>query len=258
MTTWIIVIAALVVVVQLVRKSMRTVPLYEQLVVRRLSGTPIVKDPGRRVVLPFLDVEHRVDTRPVVAEFSAVDIHTSDGVPLTVTGVVHSHVRNPVALLANVADQRVATAHAAQSALQWLVPQHPLEVVADKRDELTADLTRTTAHYTHEWGIEVTRVEIRSVALPQSLRAALNREMEERRLASAKAIQAQGELEAARILKVAAQELEGSPIAVQLRQLMTLRDIASEQSSTIVVPLPVELARLLDGVGAQPRQVPGG
>jgi regulator of protease activity HflC (stomatin/prohibitin superfamily) len=245
MIRWIVGIVALVAVIQLVRKSLRTVPLYQALVVTRLGGVPQVKEPGRRMVLPLLDVDQLVDMRPTVAGFESVEVRTSDGVPLTISGAVHSRAVDPLAVVRNVADQREATAHAARSAVQWLVPQHPLEVVAQERTQLVSGLTSATHRYTEAWGIEVTRVEITSVVLPQGLRSALNRELEERRLASAKAIQAQGELEAARILKVAAQELQGSPGALHLRQLMTLRDIAGDQSSTIVVPLPVELAQLV-------------
>lgn len=204
----------------------------------RLSGT---KGPGIIVIIPFVDKMIKVDLRTVTMDVPPQDIITRDNVPVKVNAVVYFRVMDPAKSVVKIERYIVATSQIAQTTLRSILGQAELDDLLSRRDKINQDLQKIIDEQTDPWGVKVSIVEIKDVELPQTIQRAFARQAEAERERRAKIINAEGEFQASEKLSDAARVLSQYPVSVQLRFLQTLKEIASEQNSTIIFPVPIDL-----------------
>lgn len=228
-------------VVLLLLYAIRILREYERGVVFLLGRYQSVKGPGLVIIIPFIQTMERVDLRIVVMDVPTQDVISQDNVSVRVNAVVYFRVVDPKAAIINVERFYDAVSQLAQTTLRSVLGKHELDEMLSERDKLNSDIQEILDEHTDAWGVKVTNVEIKHVDLDESMIRAIARQAEAERSRRAKIIHAEGESQAAAKLTDAAKELSKSPNAMTLRYLQTLIDIAGEQNSTIVFPLPVEL-----------------
>jgi regulator of protease activity HflC (stomatin/prohibitin superfamily) len=216
--------------------AVRILREYERGVVFALGRYTGTKGPGFFLLVPFVQQMVRVDLRVVVDEVPI----SRDNVSVKVNAVIYFRVVDPERAIIQVNNYLVATSQLAQTTLRWMLGKHDLDTMLTERDRLNADIQDVLDKQTEAWGIKVSNVEIKRIDLNESMIRAIARQVAERSR-RAKIINAQGEQQAAQKLVDAAQILAPVPQAMQLRYLATLFDIASERSSTIVFPFPIDL-----------------
>jgi regulator of protease activity HflC (stomatin/prohibitin superfamily) len=243
---WLIVAGVLILLVLLVASSLKVVTEYERAVFFRLGHLKGAKGPGLIVVIPVIDRIVRVSLRTVALEIPVQELVTKDNVTVRVNGVTYYVVRDPIRAVMTVQDYQFATAQVSQVTLLTVLRQVDLDSLLRERETIGSRLRTLIDSATEPWGVEVTMVEIKDVELPEQMKRVMAREAESERERRAKKIHAQGEFEAAETLASAAGEMERHPIALQLRTLSTLSEIAAERNSTIIFPLPFELLRALE------------
>jgi len=189
----------------------------------------------------------RVDLRTLVFDVPTQDVISRDNVSVKVNAVVYFRVVDPQKAIINVEDFFAATSQLAQTTLRSVLGQHELDEMLASRDKLNRDIQAILDAQTESWGIKVSNVEIKQIDLGESMIRAMARQAEAERERRAKIIHAEGEKQAADMLVQAAGQLSTQPQAIQLRYLQTLMEIAGEQSSTIVFPLPMDLIAPLLG-----------
>jgi regulator of protease activity HflC (stomatin/prohibitin superfamily) len=225
---------------------------YERGVIFRLGKLlPQPKGPGIIFVFRPIDSIVRISLRTVVFDVPPQDIISRDNVSVKVNAVVYFRVVDPRRAVVEVENYNYATSQLAQTTLRSVLGQAELDDLLAERDRLNAQLQQILDHQTDPWGIKVSAVEVKHVDLPQDMQRAMARQAEAEREKRAKIIHAEGELIASEKLAQAAAILDQQPSAITLRYLQTLTDIASEQNSTIVFPLPIELMRVLGGGGVR-------
>lgn len=243
------VLAAFLVIV-ILRAAVRILPEYERGVVFRLGRvTSSPKGPGLILLIPIVDRLVRVSLRTVTMDIPPQDIITMDNVTVRVNAVTYFRVLDPQRAILEIEDYRFATSQIAQTTLRSIIGQVSLDQLLTNRDEINQNLQRIIDGLTDPWGVKVSLVEVKDVELPDSMRRAMAREAEAERERRAKIIHAQGEKQAAEALAQAAESMQGYPAAMQLRMLQTMTEVAAEQNSTLIFPLPMELLRVLDGLG---------
>jgi len=226
--------------------SIQILAEYERGVIFRLGKLlPQPKGPG--VVLVFRPIDRivRISLRTVVLDVPPQDIITRDNVSVKVNAVVYFRVVDPRRAVVEVENYNYATSQLAQTTLRSVLGQAELDDLLAERDRLNSQLQQILDHQTDPWGIKVSAVEVKHVDLPQDMQRAMARQAEAEREKRAKIIHAEGELIASEKLAQAAGVLAQQPSAITLRYLQTLTEIGSEQNSTIVFPLPIELLRFL-------------
>ena len=216
---------------------------YERGVVFRLGRIIPVKGPGLVIIWPIIDKMVRVSLRTVTMDVPPQDVITRDNVSVKVNAVVYFRVMDPIKAVTEVEDFYFATSQIAQTTLRSVVGQSHLDDLLSKRDEINAELQRIIDFQTEPWGIKVTAVEVKNVDLPQEMLRAIARQAEAERERRAKVIHAEGEFQAAEKLKEAAKILAPEPMALQLRYLQTLTEIATEKTSTTIFPVPIDLLK---------------
>ncbi len=216
---------------------------YERGVVFRLGRIIPVKGPGLVIIWPIIDKMVRVSLRTVTMDVPPQDVITRDNVSVKVNAVVYFRVMDPIKAVTEVEDFYFATSQIAQTTLRSVVGQSHLDELLSKRDEINAELQRIIDFQTEPWGIKVTAVEVKNVDLPQEMLRAIARQAEAERERRAKVIHAEGEFQAAEKLKEAAKILAPEPMALQLRYLQTLTEIATEKTSTTIFPVPIDLLK---------------
>ncbi len=242
-------LAALLAIV-ILRAAVRILPEYERGVVFRLGRvTDSPKGPGLILLIPIVDRLVRVSLRTVTMDIPPQDIITMDNVTVRVNAVTYFRVLDPQRAILEIEDYRFATSQIAQTTLRSIIGQVSLDQLLTNRDEINQNLQRIIDGLTDPWGVKVSLVEVKDVELPDSMRRAMAREAEAERERRAKIIHAQGEKQAAEALAQAAESMQGYPAAMQLRMLQTMTEVAAEQNSTLIFPLPMELLRVLDGLG---------
>jgi regulator of protease activity HflC (stomatin/prohibitin superfamily) len=226
---------------------------YERGVIFRL-GKLLSQPKGPGVVFVFRPIDRivRVSLRTVVLDVPPQDIITRDNVSVKVNAVVYFRVVDPRRAVVEVENYMYATSQLSQTTLRSVLGQAELDDLLAERDRLNQQLQQILDNQTDPWGIKVSAVEVKHVDLPQDMQRAMARQAEAEREKRAKIIHAEGELSASEKLAQAAAVLNREPTAITLRYLQTLTDIAAEQNSTIVFPLPIELMRLL-GTAAERR-----
>jgi len=219
---------------------------YERGVVFRLGKLlPQPKGPGVVLVFAPLDRIVRVSLRTVVMDVPPQDVITRDNVSVKVNAVVYFRVIDPRRAIVEVESYHYATSQLAQTTLRSVLGQVELDQLLSERDRLNQQLQQILDQHTDPWGIKVSSVEVKHVDLPADMQRAMARQAEAEREKRAKIIHAAGELEASEKLSQAAVVIASEPVAITLRYLQTLTEIAAEKNSTIVFPLPIEMMHLL-------------
>ena len=240
------VLVVLFIVVVYVLMSINILAEYERGVIFRLGKLlPQPKGPG--VVLVFAPIDRivRVSMRTVVMDVPPQDVITRDNVSVKVNAVVYFRVIDPRRAIVEVESYIYATSQLAQTTLRSVLGQVELDQLLSERDRLNQQLQQILDQHTDPWGIKVSSVEVKHVDLPPDMQRAMARQAEAEREKRAKIIHAAGELEASEKLSQAAVVIASEPVAITLRYLQTLTEIAAEKNSTIVFPLPIEMMHLL-------------
>ena len=214
---------------------------YEQGVVLRLGVFSGFKGPGLRFIIPFADELIRVDQRIITMDIPPQDIITRDNVSIKVNAVLYFRVIEPSRAVLAVENFLYATSQIAQTTLRSVCGQAELDEMLAERDAINHKIQEIIDNHTDPWGIKVSLVEIKDIDLPQEMRRAMARQAEAERERRAKIIQAEGEFQASEKLTAAATVMSKEPISVQLRYLETLKQISSENSSTVLFPMPINL-----------------
>ena len=235
-----------IVVVSVLYAAVRILREYERGVVFTLGRYTGTKGPGFFLLVPLAQQMVRVDLRVVVDEVPPQDVISRDNVSVKVNAVIYFRVVDAERAIIQVNNYLAATSQLAQTTLRWVLGKHDLDSMLAERDKLNADIQDVLDKQTEAWGIKVSTVEIKRIDLNENMVRAIARQAEAERTRRAKVINAEGEQQAAQKLVDAARILEPVPQAMQLRYLATLFDIASERSSTIVFPFPIDLMKSLE------------
>jgi regulator of protease activity HflC (stomatin/prohibitin superfamily) len=248
-----IILLILVVAVIGVSSSMRVIKQYEQGLVFRFGRVqPGLRSPGLVVLMPVADRLQKVNLQIVTMPIPAQDGITRDNVTVRVDAVVYFKVVDPVAAVVKVEDYRFAVGQVAQTSLRSIIGKSDLDDLLANRERLNQGLEMMIDSPALEWGVHIDRVEIKDVALPESMKRSMSRQAEAERERRARVISADGEFQASQKLAEAARVMDDTPAALQLRLLETVVQVASEKNSTLVLPFPVELLRFLERASNPP------
>lgn len=214
---------------------------YERAVVFRLGRYIASKGPGLIILIPFIDKMVRVSLRTVTLDVPPQDVITKDNVSIKVSAVVYFRVMEAGRAIIEVENYLFATSQIAQTTLRSILGQSDLDEILAERDAINKRLQAIIDDHTEPWGIKVSAVEIKQVDLPIEMQRAMARQAEAERERRSKIINADGEFQAAQKLREAAEMIQDFPVALQLRYLQTLADIATEKNSTTIFPIPIDL-----------------
>ncbi|NIT37170.1 MAG: slipin family protein [candidate division Zixibacteria bacterium] len=235
------VIIAAIVIIFILASAIRILREYERGVVFRLGRLIGAKGPGLIILIPIVDRMVRVDLRTIAHDVPPQDVITKDNVSLKVNAVVYFRVMDPNKAVVEVADFYFATSQLAQTTLRSILGQSDLDDVLVHREKINQSLQHILDQATDPWGIKVSMVEVKHVDLPAEMTRAMARQAEAERERRAKVINAEGEYQAAERLTEAATIIQAAPAALQLRYLQTLREVAAENNSTTLFPVPIDL-----------------
>ncbi len=249
-------IVAAIIVMLFFFSAIRVLNEYERGVIFRLGRFYSTKGPGIIIVLPLIDRMIRVGLRLVTMDVPPQDIVTRDNVSVKVNAVVYFRVLNPERAIIEVEDFLYATGQLSQTTLRSVLGQMELDDLLSEREKINSQLQELLDLATDPWGIKVTNVELKHVDLPSEMQRAIARQAEAERERRAKVIHAEGEYQASERLASAANNIATAPGALQLRFLQTLSEVATENNSTVIFPLPLDLVRpfLEAGANEAPRQ----
>jgi len=222
-------------------QAVRVLREYERGVIFRLGKLLGAKGPGLIILIPVVDRMVKMDLRVVTIDVSKQEIMTRDNVPATVDAVVYFRVVDPIAAVIKVENFWKATSLIAQTTLRSVLGQAPLDDLLSQRDVINQKLQEIIDRQTEPWGVKVTAVEVKDVALPDSMKRAMAKQAEAERERRAKIVNAEGEFQAAEKMVQAAAMISKEPIALQLRFLQTMREISSEHNTTTFLPVPIDL-----------------
>jgi regulator of protease activity HflC (stomatin/prohibitin superfamily) len=227
----------------LLPQAIRILREYERGVIFRLGKLHKrgAKGPGLIFLIPIVDRMVRMDLRVVTIDVAKQEIMTRDNVPATVDAVLYFRVVDPVAAVVKVENFLMATSLIAQTTLRSVLGQAPLDDLLSQRESINQKLQEIIDRQTEPWGIKVTTVEVKDVALPDTMKRAMAKQAEAERERRAKIVNAEGEYQAAEKMVQAAAMISQEPIALQLRYLQTMREIASEHNTTTFLPVPIDL-----------------
>jgi regulator of protease activity HflC (stomatin/prohibitin superfamily) len=221
--------------------SLKSVTEYDRLVVFRFGRVTDVRGPGPTVIMPFIESYKKVDLRMVTMTIPMQEIITKDNVSAKTAAVCFFQVVDPYKVITKIEDPYSATSQIAQTTLRSVLGQHELDEILSERDVINAKLQAMIDRQTEGWGIKVNSVEIKDVEIPEMMQRAMARQAEAERERRAKVVAAEGEHQAAEKLALAAELIAAQPGAMQLRQLQTMVEVASEKNSTLIFPIPIEL-----------------
>ena len=233
--------AALVLVLLFLSSAVRILNEYERGVVFRLGRVIGSKGPGLILLIPAIDKMIRVDLRVVAMDVPAQDVITRDNVTIKVSAVLYFRVIDPNRAIIGVENYLYATSQLSQTTLRSVCGQAELDELLAEREKINAHLQEILDKDTEPWGVKVAKVEIKNIDLPQEMQRAIAKQAEAERERRAKVIGAEGEFQAAQKLSDAAKIISENPIALQLRYLQTLREVAAENNSTTIFPVPIDL-----------------
>jgi len=222
-------------------QAIRILREYERGVIFRLGKLLGAKGPGLIILIPIVDKMVKMDLRVVTIDVARQEVMTRDNVPATVDAVVYFRVVDPVAAVVKVENFWKATSLIAQTTLRSVLGQAELDELLSHRDKINQTLQEIIDRQTDPWGIKVTSVEIKDVALPEGMKRAMAKQAEAERERRAKIVNAEGEFQAAEKMVQAAAMISKEPIALQLRFLQTMREISSEHNTTTFLPVPIDL-----------------
>ena len=226
--------------------SMRVITQFERGIVLRFGrvlGEP--RAPGLTRIVPGVDRLTKVNMQVVTLPVPAQEGITRDNVTVKVDAVVYYRVFDPLRVVVDVQDYQVAIGQVAQASLRSIIGKSDLDDLLSNRERLNQGLEIMIDNPAVDWGVHIDRVEIKDVALPESMKRSMSRQAEAERERRSRVITAEGELQASQKLAQAAEVMAGQPAALQLRLLQTVVEVAAEKNSTLVLPFPVELLRFL-------------
>jgi regulator of protease activity HflC (stomatin/prohibitin superfamily) len=227
--------------------SIRVVKQYERGVVYRFGRVNrLAREPGPRMLLPFADRMTKVNMQVITMPVPAQDGITRDNVSVRVDAVLYFRVIDPVRATVDVQNYQFAMLQVAQTSLRSIIGKSELDDLLSGRERLHEGLELMLATPATGWGVHIDRVEIKDVALPESMKRSMARQAEADRERRARIITADGELQASHKLSEAARTMDANPSALQLRLLQTVVEVAAEKNSTLVMPFPVEMLRFFD------------
>ena len=229
----------------LVTSAVKVVQEYERGVIFRLGRLIGAKGPGLFFIIPGVDRMQKIDLRVITMDVPAQEVITRDNVTVKVNAVIYFKVMDPNMAVVKVLDYIRATSQIAQTTLRAVLGQSDLDELLAQRDKITRHLQEIIDEQTEPWGVKVSVVEVKDVELPQSMQRAMAKQAEAEREKRAKVIHAQGEFDASARLADAADMLNRSSTALQLRYLQTLTEIAVEKNSTIIFPMPIDMVTAL-------------
>ena len=236
-----VLVVAFIIIVIILPQAIRILREYERGVIFRLGKLLGAKGPGIVFLIPIVDKMVKMDLRVVTIDVAKQEIMTKDNVPVTVDAVVYFRVVNPTDAVIKVENFWKATSLIAQTTLRSVLGQASLDDLLAQRDTINLKLQEIIDRQTEPWGIKVTAVEVKDVALPDSMKRAMAKQAEAERERRAKITNAEGEFQAAEKMAQAAAVISKEPMALQLRYLQTMREMASEHNTTTFMPLPIEL-----------------
>jgi regulator of protease activity HflC (stomatin/prohibitin superfamily) len=231
----------IVVGVAILLSGLKVLNEYERAVVFRLGRLTPFRGPGVIFIIPIIERAVRIDLRVVTLDIAPQDVITRDNVSIKVSAVLYFRVLDPSRAVTEVANYLFATTQLAQTTLRSVGGQTELDELLAQRDKLNARIQEIVDAQTEPWGVKVTLVELKNIDLPQDMQRAIAAQAEAERERRAKVIAAEGEFQAAQRLAEAAEIMNKSPVTLQLRYLQTLKEIASENNSTTVFPIPMDL-----------------
>jgi regulator of protease activity HflC (stomatin/prohibitin superfamily) len=234
-------IIAGVIILFILASAIRILREYERGVVFRLGRLVGAKGPGLIILIPIVDRMVRVDLRTIAHDVPPQDVITKDNVSLKVNAVVYFRVMDPSNAVVEVEDFYFATSQLAQTTLRSILGQSELDDILVHREKINQSLQTILDQATDPWGIKVSMVEVKHVDLPIEMQRAMARQAEAERERRAKVINAEGEFQAAQRLTEAATIIQSAPAALQLRFLQTLKEVAAENNSTTLFPVPIDL-----------------
>ena len=223
--------------------ALKVVREYDRGVIFRLGKSIGKKGPGLIILIPLIDKMVKVSLRVTTLDIPTQDIITKDNVSLKVNAVLYFRVVDPVKAIINVEDYLFATGQLAQTTLRSILGQVELDELLSKREEINEQLQRIVDEQTDPWGVKVSLVELKHVDLPQEMQRAMAKQAEAERDRRAKIIHAEGEFQASEKLAKAAEIIGRQPAALQLRYLQTLTEVAAENNSTLIFPIPIEFLK---------------
>ncbi len=228
-------------VVIILANAVRILREYERGVVFRLGRLIGVKGPGIILLIPLVDKMVKVSLRTVVLDVPPQDVITRDNVSIKVNAVVYFRVLQPDKAIVEVENYLFATSQLSQTTLRSILGQFELDDLLSERDKINSKLQIIIDQHTESWGIKISTVEVKQIDLPVEMQRAMAKQAEAERERRAKVVHAEGEFQASQKLADAAHVIEEHPIALQLRYLQTLTEIASEKNSTTIFPVPIDL-----------------
>jgi regulator of protease activity HflC (stomatin/prohibitin superfamily) len=238
-----------VIILYVLFSAIRVLREYERGVIFRVGRLIAAKGPGLILLWPVIDKMVKVSLRTVAMDVPPQDVITRDNVSIKVNAVIFFRVIEPRQAVVQVEDYLYATSQIAQTTLRSVLGQVELDELLSSRDKINEQLQRIIDEQTGPWGVKVSNVEVKHVDLPQDMQRAMSKQAEAERERRAKVINAEGEFQAAEKLAQAANVLAATPIAVQLRFLQTMREVASERNTTTFFPVPIDLFRpFLQGI----------
>ncbi len=223
-------------IVVLVLMGLRIVQQYQTGVVFRFGKIVGTKGPGLNVIIPFIDILRYVDLRTVTLPVPPQKIITKDNVSVDISAVAYFKIVDPIKSIVAIQDVRSAIDQIAQTSLRNIVGKFQLDEILSERETINAEITKILDGYTEQWGVVVAAVEIKDIELPLDMQRAIAKQAEAEREKRAKIISAEGEFLSAQKLADTADIMMAHPIALQLRNLQTLAEIATEKNSTIIFP----------------------
>ncbi len=235
------IISIIVLLAVVLSSAIKVLREYERAVVFRLGRLIQVKGPGLILLLPVIDKMIKVSTRMVAMDVPSQDVITKDNVSIKVNAVIYFRVMEADKSVIEVQDHLYATSQLAQTTLRSVVGELELDDILSERDKINDKLQTIIDRSTDSWGVKVSMVELKHVDLPENMQRAMAKQAEAERERRAKIIAAEGEFQASQKLSEAAEKIGKHPVAIQLRFLQTLTEIASDKNSTTIFPVPIDL-----------------
>jgi regulator of protease activity HflC (stomatin/prohibitin superfamily) len=236
-------LASVVLLVFFLTAALKILNEYERGVIFRLGRVIAAKGPGLIILIPLIDRMVKVSLRLIALDVDPQDVITRDNVSVKVNAVIYFRVIDPVKAIIEVENYGYAISQLAQTTLRSVCGEAELDDLLANREKINAQLQEILDTHTDPWGIKVATVELKHIDLPQEMQRAMARQAEAERERRAKIINAEGELQAATKLAEASAIIERHPIALQLRYLQTMNEIATESNSTTFLPIPLDLFR---------------
>ncbi|HDR16683.1 MAG TPA: slipin family protein [Desulfobacteraceae bacterium] len=248
-------ILSVVLIIFFLASALKILREYERGVIFRLGRVIKTKGPGLIILIPIIDKMVKISLRLVTMDVPSQDVITRDNVSVAVDAVVYFRVMDPTRAVVEVENFVFATSQLAQTTLRSVCGQAELDELLSERDKINNQIQTILDHHTDPWGIKVSAVEVKRIDLPQEMQRAMARQAEAERDRRSKVINAEGEFQAADRLSQAAGIIQKYPEALQLRYLQTVREIAAENNSTTLFPIPIDMFKIFfERIQAEPKK----